>query len=66
MAKDLTVSLINVSCFSSHKLIFGENIKLPNVMNNLLSAGFPEIKTIGDHLLELHAAPEGIYSSRVI
>ena len=49
-------SLINVSVFSPNQLVFGENIKLPNVMNDQLSAGSPETKTIGDHLLALHAA----------
>ena len=49
-------SLINVSGFSPHQLVFGENMKLPNVMNDQLAAGSPETKTIGDHLLVLHAA----------
>ena len=49
-------SLINVSDFSPYQLVFGQNIKLPNVMKDQLSAGSPETKTIGDHLLALHAA----------
>ena len=49
-------SLNNMSGFSPHQLAIEENIKLPNVMNDQLSAGSPETKTIGDHLLALHAA----------
>ena len=45
-----------MSGFSPYQLVFGQNIKLPNVMNNQLSTGSPETKTTGDHLLALHAA----------
>ena len=45
-----------MSGFSPHQLVFGENMKLPNITNDQLSAGSPETKTIGYHLLALHAA----------
>ena len=55
--------LINVSGFSPHQLVFGENIKLPNVINDQLSSASPEMKTIGDHLLALHAAQKAFIAA---
>ena len=47
--------LMNINGFSPHQLVFGQNVKLPNVFHDRISAGTPETKIVGEHILALHA-----------
>ena len=47
--------LMNINGFSPHQLVFGQNVKLPNVFHDRISVGTPETKTVGEHISALHA-----------
>ena len=47
---------MNINGFSLHQLVFGQNVKLPNVFHDRISAGNPEAKAVGEHISVLHAA----------
>ena len=48
--------LMNINGFSPHQLVFGQNVKLPNIFHDQISAGIPDTKTVGEHISALHAA----------
>ena len=48
--------LMNINGFSPHQLVFGQNVKLPNVFNDQISAGTPKTKTVREDILVLYAA----------
>ena len=47
---------MNINGFSPHQLVFGQNVKLPNIFHDQISAGIPDTKTVGEHISALHAA----------
>ena len=47
---------MNINGFSPHQLVFGQNVKLPNVFNDQISAGTPKTKTVREDILVLYAA----------
>ena len=53
-------SLINVNGFSQHQLVFGQNINLPTVFNDRLSASVTEIRLVGEHISTIHSARKAI------
>ena len=38
------------------QLVFSQNVKLPNLFHDQISAGTPETKTVREHISALHAA----------
>ena len=48
--------LMNINGFSPHQLVFGQNVKLPNIFNDQISAGTPKTKTVREDILVLYAA----------
>ena len=55
--------LMNINGFSPHQLVFGQNIKLPNVFHDQISADNPETKTVREHISALHAAGKALINA---
>ena len=49
-------SLINVTGFSPPQLVFGQNINLPNIFKDRLSARVTETILLGENISTLYAA----------
>ena len=58
-------SLMNINGFSSYQLVSGQNVKLPNVFHNRISAGTTEIKTVREHISTLHAARKAFINAEI-
>ena len=49
--------LMNINGFSPHQLVFSQNVKLPNVFHDQISAGTPETK-LSENIFQLYMQPE--------
>ena len=56
---------MNINGFSSYQLVSGQNVKLPNVFHNRISAGTTETKTVREHISTLHAARKAFINAEI-
>ena len=59
-------SLINVSAFSSHQIVFGKHITITSIYVDQPSADLPENEIVIRHLNALHATMQAFITTRVI
>ena len=58
-------SLINVNGFSSHQIIFSENIKIQSIYVDQPSADLPENENVIRHLNSLHATRQAFITTEI-